>query len=641
MHSLEPAETEGWPSDADMNEEFAKGLLDSQLTWFCTDSSVYHRCALFGIRKDMFDLWSERYATAARNGEIKRLLPANLLPTLRHINKTLFNNILVNQFYAFLEKEAPNVVSNIKYLREITDLRFPEEWNPRARTMKRRIIMHVGPTNSGKTYHALQRIKGPHASVYCSPLRLLAHEVYTRMLKEGISASLITGEEKKMPVFKEMGIEPLGYNHKGTVNTHVTSCTIEMCVLSTIYKVAVIDEIQMINDRQRGWAWTNALVGILADEIHLCGEPSAVPLVKKICESLDEEVEVREYTRLGQLKVSKKSLEGSWKNIRKGDCVITFSRKEIYETKKIIEENTGMRCAVIYGGLPPEARAKQAELFNDPDSEYNVMVASDAVGMGINLNIKRIVFMKLTKWDGESVRTVSVSQTRQIGGRAGRFKSDSKVGVVTSFWDTDIPSLNNLMHSTPQVLDAAGVQPPPDIIELFSHQFPKISFAKLWRMFCDIASVSDNYFLCDFDGQEDIAALIEDLPLSIRQKYRLIYAPIKTKTSLDKMCVRKFAEAIAYKKECKIEHFVNLPSNPPRSREMAALFEQWHTIITSYLWMVTNFSYVFKGEAEALEVKAKCEELLHQGLMSMRGQLKAPDSPQEQPQPNVQAVAQG
>ncbi|KAJ2513426.1 RNA helicase [Coemansia sp. RSA 1939] len=577
MHSLEPAETEGWPSDADMNEEFAKDLLGSQLTWFCTDSSVYHRCALFGIRKDMFDLWSERYATAARNGEIKRLLPANLLPTLRHINKTLFNNILVNQFYAFLEKEAPNVVSNIKYLREITDLRFPEEWNPRARTMKRRII----------------------------------------------------------------GIEPLGYNHKGTVNTHVTSCTIEMCVLSTIYKVAVIDEIQMINDRQRGWAWTNALVGILADEIHLCGEPSAVPLVKKICESLDEEVEVREYTRLGQLKVSKKSLEGSWKNIRKGDCVITFSRKEIYETKKIIEENTGMRCAVIYGGLPPEARAKQAELFNDPDSEYNVMVASDAVGMGINLNIKRIVFMKLTKWDGESVRTVSVSQTRQIGGRAGRFKSDSKIGVVTSFWDTDIPSLNNLMHSTPQVLDAAGVQPPPDIIELFSHQFPKISFAKLWRMFCDIASVSDNYFLCDFDGQEDIAALIEDLPLSIRQKYRLIYAPIKTKTSLDKMCVRKFAEAIAYKKECKIEHLVNLPSNPPRSREMAALFEQWHNIITSYLWMVTNFSYVFKGEAEALEAKAKCEELLHQGLMSMRGQLKAPDSLQEQPQPNVQAIAQG
>ncbi|KAJ2523224.1 RNA helicase [Coemansia sp. RSA 1939] len=530
-----------------MNEEFAKDLLDSQLTWFCTDSSVYHRCALFGIRKDMFDLWSERYATAARNGEIKRLLPANLLPTLRHINKTLFNNILVNQFYAFLEKEAPNVVSNIKYLREITDLRFPEEWNPRARTMKRRIIMHV----------------------------------------------------------------------------------------------AVIDEIQMINDRQRGWAWTNALVGILADEIHLCGEPSAVPLVKKICESLDEEVEVREYTRLGQLKVSKKSLEGSWKNIRKGDCVITFSRKEIYETKKIIEENTGMRCAVIYGGLPPEARAKQAELFNDPDSEYNVMVASDAVGMGINLNIKRIVFMKLTKWDGESVRTVSVSQTRQIGGRAGRFKSDSKIGVVTSFWDTDISSLNKLMHSTPQVLDAAGVQPPPDIIELFSHQFPKISFAKLWRMFCDIASVSDNYFLCDFDGQEDIAALIEDLPLSIRQKYRLIYAPIKTKTPLDKMCVRKFAEAIAYKKECKIEHLVNLPSNPPRSREMAALFEQWHNTITSYLWMVTNFSYVFKGEAEALEAKAKCEELLHQGLMSMRGQLKAPDSPQEQPQPNVQAVAQG
>ncbi|KAJ2092229.1 RNA helicase [Coemansia sp. RSA 1813] len=612
-----------WPSDADMNEEFAEKLLDTQLDWFCTEKSVFHRCALFGISQPKFNEWSVTYAQAARDGKIERLLPKNLVSSLRHIRKSVFNDILVNQFFAFLEKEAPHVVENIGYLREISDLRFPHEWNARARSMKRRIIMHVGPTNSGKTYHALQRLKIPSASVYCSPLRLLAHEVYTRMLSEGISSVLITGEERKKPVYEDIGIKPLGYNYRGDVSPQVMSCTIEMCSFQHDYKIAVIDEIQMINDRQRGWAWTSALLGLRAEEIHLCGEPSAVPLVKRICASIDEEVEVREYTRLGPLKVSEKSLWGNWSNIEKGDCVVTFSRKEIYETKKIIEQRTGLRCAVIYGGLPPEARAKQAKLFNDPDSEYDVMVASDAVGMGINLNIKRVVFMTLSKWDGEVVRPVSVSQTRQIGGRAGRFKTSNDVGIVTSFWHADLKNLDRLMHTQPQELDAAGIQAPSEIVELFSHQFPKMSFKNLWRMFCDIATVESDYFLCNFNAQEEIADVIESYPLSVREKYRFIYSPVQTKHPLDVMCLRKFAEAVAYKKECRIEDIVKLPDTPPKNREMAHEFEQWHRVISSYIWMSMNFAYVFKSTNEAVLLKEKCERLLHEGLLTI-GRTKRP-----------------
>ncbi|KAJ2558569.1 RNA helicase [Coemansia sp. RSA 1933] len=601
-----------------MDVSFAKNLLDTQLEWFRTDKAVYRRCGLFGISQISFDLWSEKYAQAVRDGKIECLVPKNLVSTLRNITKSVFNDLLVNQFFGFLAKDAPHVVQNIGYLREITDHRYPQDWHTRARSMKRRIVMHVGPTNSGKTYHALQRLKEYTPGVYCSPLRLLAHEIYTKLLSEGIPTTLVTGEEKRSPYYGENRIPMSSYNFNGEPVTQVTSCTVEMAPFDNEYKVGVIDEIQMISDRQRGWAWTDALLGLRAEELHLCGEPSAVPLVKRICASIDEEVEVREYTRLGELEVSKTSLNDDMSQIQKGDCVVTFSRKNIYDTKKEIEMKTGLKCAVIYGALPPEARAKQAQLFNDPDSDYDVVVASDAVGMGINLNIKRVVFMTMSKFDGEVIRPVSISQTRQIGGRAGRYKSGSSVGQVTTFSGQDLKDLGKLMNTQPPPLESAGLQSPSDIIELFSHQFPKIPFQNLWRMFCDIATASDDYFLCNFSSQESIAEIVEEYPLSVRDKYRFLYSPIQTKLPKEVICLRKFAEAVAHKRVCGINDIVQLPNTVPTSREGLLAFEQWHRVITAYLWMSANFAYLFKDNLEALVMKAKCEEILQKGLANIK-----------------------
>jgi ATP-dependent RNA helicase SUPV3L1/SUV3 len=127
------------------------------------------------------------------------------------------------------------------------------------------------------------------------------------------------------------------------------------------------------------------LLGLRAQEIHLCGEESVVPLIKNLCEAIDDEVTVHRYNRLTPLSISDKSLNGSYKNVKKGDCVVTFARKDIFEVKKAIEKETGLRCAVVYGALPPESRALQAKAFNDASSNFDVLVASDAVGMGLNL----------------------------------------------------------------------------------------------------------------------------------------------------------------------------------------------------------------------------------------------------------------
>ena len=250
----------------------------------------------------------------------------------------------------------------------LADLRHPVEWYPATRAVQRKIIMHVGPTNSGKTYHALKRLEQAKTGIYAGPLRLLAHEVYTRLNAKGKICDLVTGDEKAVQE-----------------NAEMRSCTVEMVPLNVDVDVAVIDEIQMIGHKERGWAWTQAFLGLKAKEIHLCGEERSVPLVRELAASMGDELEINTYKRLSPLKTMSTSLHGDLRNLRKGDCVVVFSRLGIRAMKADIERLTRKRVAIVYGSLPPEIRAQQAKLFNDPDNDYDFLVASDAIGMGLNL----------------------------------------------------------------------------------------------------------------------------------------------------------------------------------------------------------------------------------------------------------------
>lgn len=187
-------------------------------------------------------------------------------------------------------------------------------------------------------------------------------------------------------------------------STHV-SCTVEKAVdtrASTGHQtvdVGVIDEIQMIADPWRGWAWTRALMGVAAREVHVCGDVSALPIVRRLASLMGDTLDVREYSRRTPLNVAKSSLNGDLSRVKPGDCVIAFSRKDIHRLRAAIQSITGRKACVVYGSLPPETRSAQARLFNDPASGYDIMVASDAVGMGLNLNIKRVIFSALEKFD--------------------------------------------------------------------------------------------------------------------------------------------------------------------------------------------------------------------------------------------------
>jgi ATP-dependent RNA helicase SUPV3L1/SUV3 len=254
--------------------------------------------------------------------------------------------------------------------KDVADLRYPAEWYPATREIPRTIHMHVGPTNSGKTYRALKRLEEVDSGIYLGPLRLLAHEVYTRLNAKGKPCALVTGEEQRMP--------------EGS-RANMFSCTVEMAPLNTRFDVAVIDEIQMISHKERGWAWTQAFLGLQAKEIHLCGEARTVPLMRELCALVGDKVHVHEYERLSPLQVQPQSLRGDLKKLEKGDCIVAFTVVGIHALRREVEQKTGKKCAIVYGGLPPETRAQQARLFNDPDNDYDYLVASDAIGMGLNL----------------------------------------------------------------------------------------------------------------------------------------------------------------------------------------------------------------------------------------------------------------
>lgn len=311
--------------------------------------------------------------------------------------------------------ESVEALSQIRRLSQVASRRHPaEEFSP-ARQMRRRIIMHVGPTNSGKTHHALRALASAERGVYAGPLRLLAHEIWER-LNLGEIAPL--GVDDAPPQPHTSGTPPDYFqNHPNLLRTfslskrsnlaHVRPCnlitgeeqkivsesaplvssTVEMVSMLKYYDVAVVDEIQMITDLQRGAAWTSAVLGLCAREIHLCGEETAVPVVQALLEETGDEIEIRRYERLTPLVIEKQSLEGKYGGVVKGDCVVAFSRSGIFGIKNQIEATTGMKCAVVYGKLPPEVRSEQARLFNDADSRYDVIIGSDAIGMGLNLSV--------------------------------------------------------------------------------------------------------------------------------------------------------------------------------------------------------------------------------------------------------------
>ena len=382
-----------------------------------------------------------------------------------------------------------------------------------ARRMNRKVVYHMGPTNSGKTYHAIEALCQAKKGCYLAPLRLLASELFDTMNQKGVRTTLLTGEEViEIPD-----------------TTHYSS-TIEMAKLQEKFDCCVIDEIQMLTDPQRGWAWTRALVNIQASEVHICGDHSVLELVKQVLALCGDTLEVREYTRMTELNVMAHQIPLS--QLEKNDALIVFSRRNALKYKADLEE-LDFKVSIVYGRLSPEVRREQARKFDE--GETDIMVSTDAIAMGMNLPVKRIVFSALSKFIDDKENPLTFSEIKQIAGRAGRFKR-FPVGTVTTLnrVEDGLRTLKNALAHHLSQSDKAMVGPDLEIFKSVNHalesnSLPILSLSEFLRLF-NTMTFQKPFYCVDMKEMIELAEMVEaadeDRTLTYSEIFGFACAPV-------------------------------------------------------------------------------------------------------------------
>ena len=372
---------------------------------------------------------------------------------------------------------------------------------PDARKMYRHFILHIGPTNSGKTYGAIEKLKQATSGVYLAPLRLLAYEQFDNLNKQNVPCSLLTGEES---------IE--------TKNSSHIASTIEMLDINRRYEVGVIDEGQMIADNDRGHAWTTAIMALQANEIHICASKDAEHILIKLIKDCNDTYEVIHTERQVPIEYDS-SFYNFPKNVKDGDALIVFSRKDVHAVASVLNQRK-IKCSMIYGSLPYDVRHREAEKFST--GQTSVVVATDAIDMGLNMPIKRVVFLKTHKFDGNTYRELQPTEIQQIAGRAGRFgKFD--IGYYAKLSNTENSVNVKKKYEKPLGdIGIATISMPKSLIDL------DVSLSKILKKWRD-TTAKFGYIKANIDEELQLCRLIESKANGKKHLlYDLITIPFST-----------------------------------------------------------------------------------------------------------------
>ena len=271
---------------------------------------------------------------------------------------------------------------------------------------KNKITAVLGPTNTGKTFLAIETMLSFDSGMMGFPLRLLAREVYDKVITkvDPSKVALITGEEKIIPL-----------------NAKYFLCTVESMPVDKILDFVGIDEIQMCNDHERGHIFTDRLLNLRGEKLTMLMGSNTI---KGIIQNLDDDIEF-----INKKRLSKLSFGGHKKisRIERKSAVIAFSTEEVYAIAELIRRQKG-GAAIVMGSLSPKTRNSQVNLYQSGDVDY--LVATDAIGMGINMDLDQIYFSNIKKFDGKKIRRLKVAEIGQISGRAGRYLNDGSFGLT-------------------------------------------------------------------------------------------------------------------------------------------------------------------------------------------------------------------
>ena len=273
--------------------------------------------------------------------------------------------------------------------------------------MENNIVTAVlGPTNTGKTFLAIETMLSFNSGMIGFPLRLLAREVYDKIIKKcnPSNVALITGEEKIIPSEAKYFL-----------------CTVESMPIDKKLDFVAIDEIQMCSDPERGHIFTDRILNLRGEKQTMLMGSSTM---KNILLNLDEKIDF-----INKERYSKLTYSGHKKisRIERKSAIIAFSSEDVYAIAELLRRQKG-GCAIVMGSLSPKTRNAQVSLYQSGDVDY--LVATDAIGMGINMDLNNVYFSNLKKFDGKKLRRLNLSEIGQIAGRAGRYMNDGNFGVT-------------------------------------------------------------------------------------------------------------------------------------------------------------------------------------------------------------------
>lgn len=483
---------------------------------------------------------------------------------------------------------------------------FPNSFEV-ARSLNRRIHFHLGPTNSGKTYQALLKLQAAESGVYLAPLRLLAMEIRDRLMDAGVPCNLITGEERQLIP---------GAKH--------TACTVEMMNANQAVDVAIIDEIQMLQDEARGYAWTAALIGAPAKEVFVCGANSVTAPCIRAIEALDEQYDITYLERKTPLILEHEGLSGKKYNranlkgkLQKGDAVIAFTRKDVLTLSARFRQ-WGHGVASIYGALSPEVRRTESKRFCDGDAD--ILVATDAIGMGLNLPIRRVIFSSIAKFDGVASRPINATEVRQIAGRAGRF-GIYETGYVNAFENDELIHLEHMLTTN----DVADLEKLP-ISPSFSHlseiagtlHTHKISEALSY--FAERLSMNSDLFeIAPLQTQTQLAFLIDEYApkLNLKDKFIFTCAPIGWDKPRERDYFLSCLDCVANDQTKALPTAMAwLNSTSPKHLEEA---EDLSKDISLYAWLAHKFPNHFFELDELPKLRSKVSRYIEAALLVQAG----------------------
>ncbi len=512
--------------------------------------------------------------------------------------------------------------------RELAFRGYPDSFDT-ARQLGRRVTLYLGPPNSGKTHAAFERLAeavsapgrsqadtaplggssdrrslggGSVHGAYLAPLRLLALEGRDRLAGRGVPCSLLTGEES-VPVD----------------GARVVSSTIEMANTREVVDVAVIDEAQMLFDASRGWAWTQAICGVPARELIIIASAYAAPAIERLLALCGEKPQRRVFERKQQVQLLPAPVPMA--QLRAGDAVVAFSRRDVLMLRDQIAAQGagGHAVSVIYGALPPEVRRREAERFAVGAS--SVLVATDAIGMGLNLPIRRVLFSTLEKFDGVADRRLTVSEVSQIAGRAGRYGLHDE-GFVSVLKEAEAGAFKTLRELLPKEPRAprdfkASVAPNWTHVRTIAERMGVKKLYAVLSIFMQQLRLDDAHFaVAELEQMLELAELLDRraVALTLQQRFRYAQAPVDTRLPQLMEYFEAWVAAHALGGQVGAPAFLDDIDEHARLDRM----EQALRLCTLWLWLDLRFPGVYGHVDAVLDLRGRLNDGIERQLKGKR-----------------------